>query len=485
MLFNSVQFFIFFMIVATLYFLMPHRFRGMWLLAASCYFYMALVPTYILILFFLITIDYWAGILIEDARTHKRKKFWLVVSIISTCAVLLFFKYFNFVNTNMAQLAAFLHLEYPIRNLNIILPIGLSFHTFQSLSYVIEVYRGNQRAERHFGTYALFVLFFPQMVAGPIERAQNLLHQFHRKHTFDYFRVVNGLKLVLWGLFKKVVIADRLSFFVNEVYGSPQEYYGLALIAATVFFAFQVYCDFSGYSDMAIGIAQVLGFRLMDNFNRPYFAKNISEFWKRWHISLTSWFKDYVYIPLGGNRVSTLRWYFNLFFVFLLSGLWHGANWTYVIWGALNGAYLIGSILTTKIRYRIVKSLGLDRIPEFHKIIQVGITFSLICFSWIFFRANSLSDAMYIVTHLGVGLTDAAMNQTVLSGFGAGARALALALLAIVFMEFVHLIQRHENIRHMLLQKPAWLRFSVYSGMAAGILLFGNFSSQQFIYFQF
>lgn len=473
------------MIVATLYFWMPHRFRWMWLLAASCYFYMALVPTYILILFFLITIDYWAGILIEDARTHQRKKFWLVVSIISTCAVLLFFKYFNFVNTNIVQLAAFLHLEYPIRNLNIILPIGLSFHTFQSLSYVIEVYRGNQRAERHFGTYALFVLFFPQMVAGPIERAQNLLHQFHRKHTFDYFRVVNGLKLVLWGLFKKVVIADRLSFFVNEVYDSPQEYYGLALIAATVFFAFQIYCDFSGYSDMAIGIAQVLGFRLMDNFNRPYFAKNISEFWKRWHISLTSWFKDYVYIPLGGNRVSTLRWYFNLFFVFLLSGLWHGANWTYVIWGALNGAYLIGSILTTRIRYRIVKSLRLDQSPQLHKFIQVGITFSLICFSWIFFRANSLSDAMYIVTHLFTGLTDSAMNQTVLSGFGAGARALALALLAIALMEFVHIIQRHENIRHMLLQKPAWLRFSVYSGMVAGILLFGNFSSQQFIYFQF
>lgn len=268
--------------------------------------------------------------------------------------------------------------------LKLLLPIGLSFHTFQSLSYVIEVYRGHQKAERNFGIYALYVMFYPQLVAGPIERPKNLLHQFYEEHYFDYQRVVDGLKLMLWGLFKKVVIADRLSVLVNEVYGNPSGHQGFLLVIATVFFAFQIFCDFSGYSDMAIGSAQVMGFKLMDNFNRPYFSKSIAEFWKRWHISLSSWFRDYIYIPLGGNRVPQWRMCCNLFLTFLLSGLWHGANWTFVIWGGLNGFYMVFSILTHDPRKKLVQWTGLDRHPKAHKYLNVMVVFSLVCLGWIF-----------------------------------------------------------------------------------------------------
>ncbi len=485
MLFNSVPFLLFFVIVASVYFAIPHKLRAFYLLVASCYFYMAFVPKYVLILFFLITIDYFAGIWIEESKSQRRKKVYLILSIISTCAVLFFFKYFDFFNSIFADVARFLNLNYPVKPWDIFLPIGLSFHTFQSLSYVIEVYRGNQKAERHFVIYAVFVMFFPQLVAGPIERAKNLLHQFYERHTFDYARVTDGLKLALWGLFKKVVIADRLAIFVNAVYNNPTDYSGWPLIMATIFFAFQIYCDFSGYSDIAIGVAQVLGFRLMDNFNRPYFSKSVPEFWKRWHISLTSWFKDYLYIPMGGNRAGKVRWYLNLFIVFLLSGLWHGANWTFVIWGALNGFYLLCSIWTSKWRARLVELTGIGQFPKFHKLIRVAITFMLICFSWIFFRANTLADAWYIVTHLANGLTNPDTLPAFWTGFGLGFKSFVVAVTAIIFMEFIHLIQRHKNIRHMLADKPAPVRVFVYISVVIGILLFGKFDNQQFIYFQF
>ncbi|MDT7604999.1 MAG: alginate O-acetyltransferase complex protein AlgI, partial [Acidobacteriota bacterium] len=345
MLFNSLHFLIFFPVVTTLFFVLPHRLRWAMLLAASCYFYMVFKPLYILILAFTIIVDYTAGILIEDAKGRRRKAY-LVASICANVGVLAFFKYYNFLNGSLREALGALHLAAPVPPLlHILLPIGLSFHTFQSLSYTIEVYRGRHPAERHAGIFALYVMFYPQLVAGPIERPQNLLHQFHERHYFDYPRVVAGLQLMLWGMFKKVVIADRLSPFVNLVYDDPHSYRGVSFIVATIFFAFQIYCDFSGYSDIALGAAQVMGFTLMKNFDRPYFSKSISEFWKRWHISLSTWFRDYVYLSLGGNRVSRPRWYFNLFFTFLVSGLWHGANWTYVIWGALNGVYLIAEIV--------------------------------------------------------------------------------------------------------------------------------------------
>ncbi|HEX2936722.1 MAG TPA: MBOAT family O-acyltransferase [Bacteroidales bacterium] len=348
---------------------------------------MAFVPIYILILGFTIVIDYFAGIYIENAEKGRRKLL-LIFSLIANIGVLAVFKYYNFLNENLSFLMHGFGLANPIPHLSILLPIGLSFHTFQAMSYTIEVYRGHQKAERHFGIYSLYVMFFPQLVAGPIERPQNLLHQFREKYDFEYQRVVDGLKLMLWGLFKKLVIADRLATYVDAVYNYPDQHTGMSLIVATILFAFQIYCDFSGYSDMAIGAAKILGFKLMTNFNRPYLSRSISEFWKRWHISLSTWFKDYLYISLGGNRVSVPRWYFNLFIVFLISGLWHGANWTYIIWGALNGFYLIFAIVSQPFRDKVNKLTGLKNVPVLFHISQILITFSLSCFAWIFFQGK-------------------------------------------------------------------------------------------------
>lgn len=480
MLFNSFDFLVFFPIVVGIYFLIPFTWRWFWLLAASCYFYMAFIPIYILILFITIIIDYAAGIWIEDSR-GKRKKAFLIISIVATCLVLFVFKYFNFFNANCAKLAEFFHWNYPINTLDIILPIGLSFHVFQSLSYVIEVYRGNQKAERHFGIYALYVMFFPQLVAGPIERPQNLLHQFRIKHHFNYQRVTDGFKLILWGLFKKVVIADRLAIYVDAVYNHPGDYTGMPLILATYFFAFQIYCDFSGYSDIAIGTAQVMGFNLMDNFRRPYFSKTISEFWKRWHISLSTWFKDYLYISLGGNRLGKVKWYRNLFIVFCVSGLWHGANWTYIIWGAIHGFYLVFGLATQNFRQRFVERIRLTHFPGIHKCIEILVTFHLVLFAWIFFRANSLSDVGMILRNMmkidfsRLGINNGALEKG----------DLIIAFAAILFMEGVHLIQRHRGIRHMLSEKPLWLRWSIYYAMILSIIFLGEFHNKQFIYFQF
>ncbi|MGZ3884299.1 MAG: MBOAT family O-acyltransferase, partial [Bacteroidia bacterium] len=317
MLFNSLAFLAFFPVVTALYFLLPHKIRWFLLLVASCFFYMFFKPVYILILFGTIIIDYYAGIKLEETADKKKKKLFLVLSLVANIGVLVVFKYYNFINTNITDLLSAFGAHNPIPFLKILLPIGLSFHTFQAMSYTIEIYRGNQKAERHFGIYSLYVMFYPQLVAGPIERPQNVMHQFHETHRFDYTDVSAGLKLMLWGFFKKVVIADRLAIGVDEVYDHVHSYSGIALIMATVFFAIQIYCDFSGYSDIALGTARVMGFRLMTNFNRPYASRSVSEFWSRWHISLSSWFRDYLYIPLGGNRVKISRLYFNLFIVFM------------------------------------------------------------------------------------------------------------------------------------------------------------------------
>lgn len=459
----------------------------MLLLASSCVFYMAFIPVYIFILAITILIDYFAGILIERAQ-GKWRKAYLVASIVSTCLVLFIFKYFNFFNANIVAIAQFLQWNYAIESLKLILPIGLSFHTFQSLSYVVEVYRGKQKAEYHFGIYALYVMFYPQLVAGPIERPQNLLHQFYEKHDFDYRRVTDGLKLMAWGFFKKLVIADRLAIAVNNVYNNPTEFHGITLLVATFFFSFQIYCDFSGYTDIAIGSAQVMGFKLMDNFNRPYFSKSVSEFWKRWHISLSTWFRDYLYIPIGGNRVSVPRWYFNLFVTFLISGLWHGANWTFVIWGMLHGSYLIFSNVTKDYRSRFVSVVRFNRFPLVRRYLQISTTFALVSFAWIFFRANNYSDACYIIGHIFYGLTDVFNYidlKAGLSELGLGQKGLIIAFASIAFMELVHFTQRHRHIRQMFAERPLWFRWAMYYSFAISILFFGVFNKSRFIYFQF
>ena len=494
MLFNSIEFLIFFPIVVALYFLTPYRYRWPLLLAASYYFYMCWKPEYLVLIVVSTLIDYGVGLQLGKTREKGKRRRYLLLSLTTNLGLLFAFKYFNFFNDSARALFQHFNLFYGIPAFHVLLPVGISFYTFQTLSYTIDVYRGAQAPERHLGIFALYVAFFPQLVAGPIERSTRLLPQFYRRIDFDYERVTDGLKLMLWGFFKKIVIADRLALFVNAVYNDPTSWGGVSFIAATVFFAFQIYCDFSGYSDIAIGGAQILGYDLMDNFNRPYFSKSIGEFWKRWHISLSTWFRDYLYIPLGGNRVPKGRWYFNLFTVFLVSGLWHGANWTFVLWGALHGCYLILGVVTARWRRGAVLLLGLDRRRGLLKWLNVTWTFLLVSFAWIFFRANSISDAFYIVGHLfdGVG---AWLSR--LLAFDLGRETIApllmgqnlwefvLALGSIAFMEFVHLLQRHYRMRHFMREKPRWLRWTIYYAILFAILMFGKFSLTEFIYFQF
>jgi alginate O-acetyltransferase complex protein AlgI len=476
MLFNSIDFAFFFIVVTTVYFLIPHKYRWLLLLLSSCYFYMSFVPIYILILGFTIVIDYFAGFFLENSKGKKRKLF-LIASLIANIGVLAVFKYYNFLNDNISMLLHGGGYKNPIPYLSILLPIGLSFHTFQAMSYTIEVYRGNQKAERHFGIYSLYVMFYPQLVAGPIERPQNLLHQFYEKHEFKYDRVVEGLKLMLWGLFKKLVIADRLAIYVNAVYNNSEHHNGITLSIATVFFAFQIYCDFSGYSDIAIGAAKVMGFKLMTNFNRPYLSRTIAEFWKRWHISLSTWFKDYLYIPLGGNKVYIPKYYFNLFIVFVVSGLWHGANWTYIIWGAINGVYLVFAIITHKFRDKFNRILMVDKLPKFNRFIQIGVTFLLICFSWVFFRASSANVALSIVKKI------VAFRGPV---FIENKSMMLFSVMGIIFLILVELKKEYVNNWFSLLNNPNWLiRNLYYFFLIALIILAGVFDGGEFIYFQF
>lgn len=421
-------------------------------------------------------IDYFAGKYIENAEGNRRKLF-LIFSLIANIGVLAIFKYYNFLNHNFSFLMHGFGLTNPIPYLSILLPIGLSFHTFQAMSYTIEVYRGHQKAEQHFGIYSLYVMFYPQLVAGPIERPQNLLHQFREKYDFEYDRVVEGLKLMLWGLFKKLVIADRLAIYVNTVYNNPEQHNGMTFILATIFFAFQIYCDFSGYSDIAIGAAKVMGFKLMTNFNRPYFARNISEFWKRWHISLSTWFKDYLYISLGGNRVSIPRWYFNLLLVFLISGLWHGANWTYIIWGGLNGFYLVFAIISRGFRDKMNKLTGIEKIPILNHLSQVLITFILSCFAWIFFRANNVTDAYTIIKKISTfGGSIFVENPSIM----------IYSFLGIFLLLFVELKKEFYKGEFSFFSHESWIvRNLSYASLVIIILLFGVFDGGQFIYFQF
>ena len=493
MIFNSIEFAIFFPIVTIGFFLFKYNFRWFWLLAASCYFYMVFKPEYILILFGTIIIDYFAGIWIENAKGIRRKQF-LILSLIANIGVLAVFKYYNFFNMASAQfiIKYFPHYTAP-PFLNWILPIGLSFHTFQAMSYTIEVYRGNQKAEKHFGIYALYVMFYPQLVAGPIERPQNVLHQFHEKQQFTYDGFTSGLKLMAWGMFKKVVIADRLAAFVDHVYNNPVGNHGLSVIIATCFFAFEIYCDFSGYSDIAIGAAEVMGFKLMRNFDRPYFSKTISEFWRRWHISLSTWFRDYLYIPLGGNRVSPLRANFNMFMVFFMSGLWHGANWNYIIWGSLHGFYLIFAKITEKYRNNIVAFTGIKKLPTFYNLIQIGTTYILVTFAWLFFRANyieypqtfTLAQNMFKnYPSFSELLTTDYINKNIF--LEKSPKEFILSIFFIVFLLVIEYWQRGKSLRGVIKRYPTWLRWTIYYIFVLAFLMFGIFDKpSQFIYFQF
>jgi len=371
MLFNSIEFIIFFPIVVAAYFALPGKFRWILLLIASYYFYMCWNYNYIILILISTFIDYFAGLGMGKTKVQLKKNLLLILSLTANLGLLFFFKYLNFFSVNLNAFFDQINIFYNVPQYDYLLPVGISFYTFQTLSYTIDVYSGKKEPEKHFGIFALYVSFFPQLVAGPIERSTRLLPQFYKHYKIDYVRIRDGVLLMVWGFFKKVVIADRLSEYVNTVYNNADNYGGFHDIIATFFFGTQIYCDFSGYSDIAIGSAMVLGYDLMLNFRRPYLSRSIKEFWSRWHISLSTWFRDYLYIPLGGNRVVKWRWYYNLFITFLISGLWHGANWTFVVWGALHGFYLLAAIVTNNWRNKMSDTIGLSSLRHLNNFINL------------------------------------------------------------------------------------------------------------------
>ena len=472
MLFNSIEFLIFLPIVTVLFYVLPHRWRWAMLLAASCFFYMWFIPKYILILLVTIAIDYAAGILMERWDDDpRRKKTCLVVSIVSTCTVLFIFKYLNFCSENLVALAHSLGWSHPDKVLSIALPIGLSFHTFQSLSYVIEVFRGRQRAEHHAGYYALYVMFYPQLVTGPIERPQNLLRQLHDEKTLSYDNVARGLRLVLFGLFLKMVVADNLGALVDQIYEAPERFGRIDIALGMMLYSFQIYGDFFGYSSIALGCARMMGFTLVDNFRAPYLSDSIREFWHRWHISLSTWFRDYLYIPLGGSRVALPRWMLNTMVVFTVCGIWHGANWTFMLWGAAYGLILIAE-------------RGLREVHLFDRIggrtgravvhaLNIAKTFIIVTLLWSLFRAPSLGNlhSLYASLLAGGGTEHLAIGPAVWVALAAMV-ALCLAI-------------RRSRFDEWCSHRSAIARWALYAAMIYTIIVYSPAEHYPFIYFQF
>lgn len=482
MVFNSLEFLLFFPIVTAAYFAARMRGRQWVLVAASSLFYMAFVPAYVLVLYGAIGVDYVAARLIEKSEGSRRTT-WLVMSLAANLGALAFFKYGGFAAHNVNALLSLAGMRPSVPTIEVLLPIGLSFHTFQGMSYVIEVYKRRYPAERSLLVYALYVMFYPQLVAGPIERPQTLLAQLKEEHPFDAARATRGLRRMLWGFFKKIVVADRLALIVNAVYAAPAGYDGAVLAIATAAFAIQIYADFSGYSDIAIGAADVMGIRLSENFRQPYTAQSVRELWSRWHVTLMSWLRDYLYIPLGGNRVRPARRSFNVLVTFLASGLWHGASFTYVVWGGLNGVFvLIEARLWPK---------GLPRSASlFRGVARTLVTFALVCVTWVFFRAPTLRDAGVVFTRLPTAFAALARPSAVLAAIARLAidgKRLALTAAAVALLLTLDTIAARRGTEPSALfgDLPRLPRWVVYWGLAGAILLLGAFARQQFLYFQF
>ena len=490
MLFNSYSFLIFFPVVILIHFMLPKKMQYIWLLVASYYFYMNWDARYVLLLLFSTAVTYISGIAIENASSKKAEKTAVAASFVLNIAVLFFFKYFHFAIDSVNLLLSGVKISLPKPSVTFLLPVGISFYTFQALSYTMDVYRKEVRAERNFFKYALFVSFFPQLVAGPIERSKNLLKQVNETHRFDFEKMREGLLIMLWGYFLKLVIADRAAIVVDTIYGNYAEYGGVYLIVASVLFAIQIYCDFAGYSIIAVGAAKILGFELMDNFNCPYLSRSIGEFWHRWHISLSTWFRDYLYIPLGGNRKGVLRKYINLIVVFLVSGLWHGAAGTYVIWGLVYGIYQVVGGITKPVRDKLNDVFGMKPDSIGHKIVSGLITFALVDFAWIFFRAESLGAAIEIIRsmmHIGnIGiLGNGALYELGISRWSF--RILLFGIVVLLFSDFMK--YRGIEIRKIILEQELWCRWLCYIAALWFVLIFGiwggTYDSSSFIYFQF
>ena len=496
MIFNSIEFLLFFPIVVCVYGIVPRHYRYLWLLVSSYYFYMCWIPKYALLIALSTLITYISGILIErTARVQdlkKRiilKKACVAGSLVSNLFILFIFKYANFVFDNISYISSSFGLHYQAPKLDILLPVGISFYTFQALSYTLDVYRGNIRAEKNLLRYSLFVSFFPQLVAGPIERSENLLPQIQHIEAirvWDYDRFRDGLVLMLWGFFQKLVIADRAAIVVNRVINGYSEYGFMSLAVASVLFAFQIYCDFGGYTNIARGSARVMGFELMDNFRQPYLAGNIKEFWRRWHISLTSWFTDYLYIPLGGNRRGELRKYINIIIVFGISGLWHGASWNYLAWGLVHAIYQIVGDIKKRLFGQVMRMKNIAvKNNVFFKIINILFTFILVDVAWVFFVCNSFSHAIAVFRQM---LSNQAMCS--LEELGLNTTNWIILAVALVVLMVVDVLRENGISAYGILKKCVFpIRWIVYVGLAVVVVMLGIYGKQYdtstFIYFQF
>ncbi len=471
MLFNSLHYIIFFPFVVAVFFLLKKvRLRQIFLLLAGWYFYAVWKPEYIFLLLISTLTDYILAQKIEQTEDVKKRRIYLIISIAVNLGILFGFKYFSFFDRNIHRFLAHYNLFHGSTFEDILLPIGISFYTFQTISYTIDVFKKKIKAETDFIKFALFVSFFPQLVAGPIERAEHMIPQFERKTFWDYKRITNGLKLMFWGFFQKIVIADSMAHFVDYMYNNPSGFHNIQVILITFFFAIQIYGDFSGYTDIARGTAKIMGYDLSINFRSPYFAHSFNEFWQRWHISLSTWFRDYLYIPLGGNRVkSKFRHAFNVMTTFVLSGFWHGASWTFLIWGGLHGTYYLVELYLKKYFPVKTKSLLVN-------IFKTGLVFMFVNLAWIFFRAKSVTIAWTLIknifnfNHVGINLNQAEIARN-------------LFLISVLFG--VHILERKKDIISYVSEQNTVVRWSVYYLFSILFLIFGNFGLNEFIYFQF
>ncbi len=480
MLFNSLEFLIFFPIVFVLFYLLPNKFRLLLLLLASYYFYMCWKAEYLILILASTIVDYWAGIQMGKIPEKKKRKKFLYLSLFLNLGILFGFKYFNLFNDAARSVFESVNLFYGIPEFDVLLPVGISFYTFQTLSYSIDIYNGKGNVERNPIRFGLYVAFFPQLVAGPIERSTRLLPQFYRKVTYDRNRVVSGIKLMVWGFFKKVVIADTLAIYVGSVFMNPNSYEGFHIIIASIFLHIQVYNDLSGYTDIARGAARILGYDLMKNFNFPLFSRSIFDFWKRWHISLTTWFRDYLYIPLGGNRVLKWRWYYNIFVVFVISGLWHGANWTFVIWGVLHGLFQLIEIWTDKGRHGFFKRIGLSKIPQLQKFLGIFTTLMLVSFATLFFGAANLKDSFTLMNNAIQGFDVMSFIRDVQANVN-----LQMSFFLIAALFIVEHFQDKYNLVKFVGERPLLVRWAIYILVIVAIFNLGEFGEKEFIYFQF
>lgn len=475
MLFNSLSYAIFLPIVFFAYWLMPHKYRWIVLLVTSYYFYMSWNPKYIILILLTTIVSYIAGIMLEKYHNKKARRLILASVLVICLGILFFFKYFNFFELSIISFLQTFAIKLQPQLLTLLLPVGISFYTFQTLSYVIDVYRGDIPAEHHFGMYATFISFFPQLVAGPIERTKNLLPQIKSEKVFNYESASYGIKLMAWGFFKKLAIADVVAVYVDAGWSSLDKLCGLDFLFIIFFFSIQIYCDFSGYSDIAIGTANMLGIRLMTNFKSPYFSQSVKEFWSRWHISLSTWFRDYVYIPLGGNRCSKCRKNINTMLTFLASGLWHGANWTFVIWGGIHGfMQVIENLLVTKKSYS----------GRIQKIIATLLIFVFCNVAWIFFRAESLHDAFYVISHTILSFGD--MGSFFGSHIGLSKIKLMELGYTIGLLTIFDFISLKQNVILLVSKQNFVVRWSIYLILIWSILMMMPTSgTTEFVYFQF